>query len=73
MREMVCSILHEGQETVQATPVRLGMRGREVKIMVAYSSLTFALQTKNGSVTVSSPWVKEAMIAAQATNSEGNT
>jgi biofilm PGA synthesis N-glycosyltransferase PgaC len=37
------------QETVQATPVRLGMRGREVKVTVAYSSLTFALKTKNGS------------------------
>ena len=30
------------QETVQATPVRIGMRGREVNITVAYSSLTFA-------------------------------
>ena len=61
------------QEAVQATPVRLGMRGREARVTVAYSSLTFALQTKHGSVTVSNPWVKEAMIAAQATNSEGNT
>ena len=60
------------QETVQATPVRLGMRGREVKITVAYSSLTFTLPAKSGSVTDSSPWVKEAMIAAQATTSEGN-
>lgn len=41
------------QEIVQATPVHRGMRGREVKITVAYSSLTFALQAK--SVTVSSP------------------
>ncbi len=60
------------QEAVQATPVRLGMRGREARVTVAYSTLTFALQTKRGSVTVSSPWVKEAIIAAQATNSEGN-
>jgi hypothetical protein len=30
------------QETVQSTPVRIGMRGREVKFTVAYSSLTFA-------------------------------
>lgn len=31
------------QETVQATPVRIGIRGREVKITVAYSSLTFSI------------------------------
>ncbi len=43
------------QEIVQATPVRIGMRGRVVKITVAYSSLTFALQPKNENVTVSSP------------------
>jgi hypothetical protein len=30
------------EEVVQATPVRIGMRGREVKITVAYSILTFA-------------------------------
>jgi biofilm PGA synthesis N-glycosyltransferase PgaC len=29
------------QEVVQAIPVRIGMRGREVKVRVAYSSLTF--------------------------------
>jgi glycosyltransferase involved in cell wall biosynthesis len=60
------------QEAVQATPVRLSMRGREARVTVAYSSLTFTLPAKSGSVTVSSPWVKEAMIAARATNSEGN-
>src|SRR5258708_854363 len=60
------------QEAVQATPVRIGMRGREARVTVAYSSLTFTLPAKSGSVTVSSPWVKEAMGAAQATSSEGN-
>ena len=60
------------QEIVQATPVRIGMRGRAGKVTVAYSSLTFALKAKNGSVTVSSSLVEEAMIAARATNSEGN-
>jgi biofilm PGA synthesis N-glycosyltransferase PgaC len=60
------------QEVVQATPVRIGMRGRVGKVTVAYSSLTFALKAKNGSVTVSGPLVEEAMIAAQATTSEGN-
>ncbi len=49
------------QEVVQATPVRIGMRGREVKVTVAYSSLTFALKAKNGGVTVSSPLVKEVV------------
>jgi poly-beta-1,6-N-acetyl-D-glucosamine synthase len=33
------------QEAIQAAPVRIGMRGREVKITVAFSSLTFALKT----------------------------
>ena len=60
------------QEVVQATSVRIGMRGREVKVRVAYSSLTFALKAKDGGVSVSSPLVKEAMIAAQATNGEEN-
>src|SRR6266496_2282888 len=56
------------QEAVQAASVRLGVRGREVKVAVAYSSLTFALKTKSGSVAVSSPLVKDVVIAAQATN-----
>ena len=43
------------QEAVQAAPVRIGMRGREVKITVAYSSLTFALKAKSGSVVASNP------------------
>ena len=43
------------QEAVQATPVRVGMRGREVKITVAYSTLTFALQAKGRSVPVNNP------------------
>lgn len=32
------------QEIIQATPVKVGMRGREVKITVTYSILTFALK-----------------------------
>lgn len=60
------------QKAVQAEPVRIGMRGREVKVTVAYSSLTFAMKATNGSVTVSSPLVTEAMMAVQAINSEGN-
>jgi poly-beta-1,6-N-acetyl-D-glucosamine synthase len=60
------------QEIVQATPVRIGMRGRAVKVVVAYSSLTFTSRAKNGGITISSPLVQAAIIAAQATNSEGN-
>lgn len=58
------------QELVEATPVRTGMRGRKVKVTVAYSSLTFGLKAKNGGVTVSSPLFDEAMIAAQAMNAD---
>jgi hypothetical protein len=58
------------QEVVQATPVRLGMRGREVRVTVAYSSLTFAGKAKDRSVTISSPLVQEAMIAGQAASIE---
>jgi glycosyltransferase involved in cell wall biosynthesis len=45
------------QEVVQATPVRLGRRGREVKVTVAYSSLTFALKTIHRSMDMSDPLV----------------
>jgi hypothetical protein len=57
------------QETVQAMTVHL--RGRQTKVKVAYSSLTFALKANNRSMTVS-PLLKEAMIAAQMPGSEGN-
>jgi poly-beta-1,6-N-acetyl-D-glucosamine synthase len=60
------------QEMVQSTSVRIGMRGREVKVMVAHSSLTFAFKTKNGRMTVTSPLIQEALMATQALNSEGN-
>jgi biofilm PGA synthesis N-glycosyltransferase PgaC len=57
------------QETVLATPARIGKRGRRVKVKVAYSSLTFALKAEYGGVTVNSPLVEDAMIAAQAITS----
>ncbi len=46
------------QQTVQATAVRIGMRGREIKITVAYSSLTFPLKVNSESV-VMLPYSKE--------------
>lgn len=59
---------------VEATPVRFGARGREVKVTVAYSSLTFASRAPNGNMTVTvgaqtergidGTLVDEAMIAA---------
>jgi poly-beta-1,6-N-acetyl-D-glucosamine synthase len=55
------------QELVQATPVRIGMRGRVVKVNVAYSSLTFALKEKHESVIVSSSLVQETMIEPHIT------
>jgi hypothetical protein len=59
------------QEIVQATPVRIGMRGREVKVAVAYSSLTFALKAKDEGVAISSPSSKKAMVAMQAVHTNG--
>ena len=49
------------QEIAQTTPVRIGMRGREVKVMVAHSSLTF--KSKQNNMIVTSPLVAEARVA----------
>lgn len=62
------------KEVVEATPVRVGMRGREVKVTVAYSLLTFASKAPNGDVTVSvsGPLLDPVLMAAAlAANSEG--
>ena len=42
---------------VEAAPVRVGVRNREVKVTVAYSSLTFASKAPNGDMTVTGPLV----------------
>ncbi len=53
------------KKAVEEAPVRVGARGREVKVSVAYSTLTFASKAPNGSgVTVSGPLIDEAMLAA---------
>jgi biofilm PGA synthesis N-glycosyltransferase PgaC len=52
-------IAKEIQDAVQATPVHLGIRGREVRVAVAYSVLTFL--AKKGGVTVSKPLIREAL------------
>ena len=46
---------------VEAAPVRVGVRNREIKVKVAYSSLTFASKVPHGDVTVSGPLVDEAI------------
>ncbi len=56
------------KQAVESTSVRVGTRGREVRVTVAYSSLTFASQAANGGMTVSGPLVDEATIAAFVTN-----
>ena len=58
------------QAAVESATVRVGVRNREVKVSVAYSSLTFASKAPNGNVTVSGPLMDEAMIAALVANSE---
>lgn len=52
------------KEIVEASTVRVGMRGREVRVKVAYSTLTFASKATNGNMTVSGPLLDAAMIAA---------
>ncbi len=61
------------QEVVQTTPVRIGMRGREVKVKVAYSSLTFVSQAKDENMTVSCPLVDAALIQALSAYDEEGT
>jgi biofilm PGA synthesis N-glycosyltransferase PgaC len=48
---------------VEATTVRVGARGREVKVTIAYSSLTFASKASHGGMTVSGPLLDDSMIA----------
>ncbi len=58
------------KQAVESTPVRVGVRNREVKVTVTYSSLTFASKASDGSVRVSGPLVDESMIAALAASEE---
>ena len=58
------------KEAVEGTSVRVGVRNREVKVSIAYSSLTFASKAPGGDMTISSPLVDEAMMAGLVANSE---
>ncbi len=50
------------KKIVGASSVRVGVRNREVKVTVAYSSLTFASKAANGNVTVSGPLLEDVAI-----------
>lgn len=47
------------KQAVEAATVRVGTRGREVKVTVAYSSLTFSAQGSGGAMKVSGPFLEE--------------
>jgi biofilm PGA synthesis N-glycosyltransferase PgaC len=57
---------------VEVTTVRVGARGREVKVTIAYSSLTFASKALNGGITVSGPLLDDSMIARAFVASDEN-
>lgn len=52
------------KKLVEASPVRVGVRGREVKVTVAYSSLTFASKAPDGPMTISGPLLDTTVNAA---------
>jgi len=56
------------KKAVQESTVRVGVRGREVQVTVAYSSLTFASKALDGSMTVSGPLQAEAVLGELAEN-----
>ena len=58
------------KKLVESSTVRVGMRGREVKVNVTYSSLTFASKAPDGNMTVSGPLLDEAMLSALAAGTQ---
>jgi hypothetical protein len=54
---------------VEGATVHVGLRNRQVKATVAYSSLTFASKAPNGQMTVSGPLYDEALAQAFAEES----
>jgi hypothetical protein len=55
---------------VESSTIRVGARGREVKVTIAYSSLTFASKAPDGNMTVSGPLLDAQIMAALAANHE---
>jgi poly-beta-1,6-N-acetyl-D-glucosamine synthase len=57
---------------VEASTVRVGARGREVKVTIAYSSLTFASKALHGGMTVSGPLLDDSKTATALVASDEN-
>jgi biofilm PGA synthesis N-glycosyltransferase PgaC len=58
------------KKIVEGSAVRVGMRGREVHVKVAYSTLTFTSKASKGSMTVSGPSLDAGMAATLVENME---
>src|SRR5260221_1730670 len=58
------------KEVVEASSVRVGVRNREVKVSIAYSSLTFASKASGGDMTVSGPLLDEPAFQALAADTQ---
>ncbi len=59
-------VAREIKQAVESTTVRVGARGREVKVNVTYSSLTFAAQGNGTGMKVSGPLMEETAAAFAA-------
>ncbi|QBD79386.1 glycosyltransferase [Ktedonosporobacter rubrisoli] len=55
---------------VETSTVRVGLRGREVKVHVAYSSLTFASKAPDGTMTVKGPLMNEELVSVFSAESQ---
>ncbi len=58
------------KKAVESSTVRVGTRGREVKVTIAYSSLTFASKAPDGNMTVSGPLDDEQMVSSIETSNQ---
>ncbi len=56
------------KQLVEEATARVGVRNREVKVTIAYSSLTFTSKVPDGTMTVSGPLLDEAGVAALISN-----
>jgi poly-beta-1,6-N-acetyl-D-glucosamine synthase len=56
------------KQVVEAASLRIG--GRDVKVTIAHSSLTFSSKAADGKMTVSGPLMEESLLAVLGTNNE---
>ena len=63
-------VIQRIKSVVESSTVRVGTRGRAVKVTIAYSSLTFASKAPNGNMTVSGPLLDEQTIAPMEANNQ---